>query len=138
MGACRPEGQSQAPSLDYPAAMAFELEPDFTGEWYGEIAGRPGTMLLGELNVGQLYGSFESDDSEVELVLLLDQIVLDLGTGGSAQANRSDFTWQDGRGSRGIGWLMINREDTAITGDYGYGQRITGEGGWSFIRVDDG
>jgi hypothetical protein len=127
-----------APVLPYPEAVAFDIEPEFAGEWYGEVGGSPGSFLLGELNVGQLYGTFISDDGQQEYVLLLEQAMVELESGGRAPGNRMDFTWQDGRGSRGLGWLMINSEDTALTGEFGYGQQIAGVGSWSFIRVDEG
>ena len=38
--------------------------------------------------------------------------------------------------SPSLGWLLINREDTALTGEYGYDQRRTEAGTWTFIRIE--
>ena len=134
---CQGRAETEIPAPQFPEAVAFEITPDFTGEWYGEVGGMTGTLLLGDLNAGQLFGSFRSDGDATELVLLLDQVLLESESGGRVLGNRIDFTWQDGRGSRGQGWLMINREDTALTGESGQGERISGHGSWGFVRVGD-
>ena len=59
------------------------------------------------------------------------------GAGESLQVtNQVLFTWQDGRGSLGNGWLLINREDTALTGEFGYDPDTIGAGSWTFIRIE--
>ena len=54
----------------------------------------------------------------------------------TCRATVSTFTWQNGLGSRGKGWLLINREDTALTGSFGYGVATEGLGEWSFERTN--
>ncbi|MFV8748970.1 hypothetical protein ACNOYE_00305 [Nannocystaceae bacterium ST9] len=121
---------------NYPAASVYELDPEFAGEWAGDVGGSPGTLTIGELDERSYYGSFVTDDGATEYTLLLQHSYVTTSEGGEVASNRATFTWQDGLGSRGKGWLLINREDTAVTGSFGYGQATSGLGDWSFIRFD--
>jgi hypothetical protein len=123
-------------SSNYPPASIYEIDPEFAGEWLGDIDGQVGTLRIGELDERTFFGSFLTHDGGVEYTLLIEQTYLDTDDGVEVPSNRTIFTWQNGLGSRGKGWLLINREDTALTGTFGYGVATTGLGGWSFERVD--
>jgi hypothetical protein len=122
---------------NYPPASVYELDPEFAGAWAGDIGGSPGTLTIGRLDERSYFGSFVTDDAAIEYTLLLQHSYVTTAEGGEVASNRATFTWQDGLGSRGKGWLLINREDTAITGSFGYGQATSGLGDWSFIRFDE-
>lgn len=123
---------------NYPDPAVYEQDPEFAGEWLGEVAGVSGELDVGDLEPGKYFGNFKADDGSVNYVLLLEQTFVEQENGGRAPSNRLLFTWQDGRGGRGNGWLLINREDTAITGKFGYDEAVDGLGDWSFIRFDAG
>lgn len=120
---------------DYPPASVYDIDPMFTGEWIGDVDGLPGTLNIGLLDERAYFGSFVTDDGSTEYTLLLEHTYLRTEEGGEVPSNRMLFTWQDGLGSRGKGWLLINRDDTALTGSFGYGLATTGLGQWSFERV---
>lgn len=121
---------------DYPPASVYEIDPEFAGEWAGDVGGTPGTLTVGELDERSYFGSFVTDDGATEYTLLLQHRYVTTAEGGEVASNLATFTWQDGLGSRGKGWLLINREDTAVTGSFGYGQATSGLGDWSFIRYE--
>jgi hypothetical protein len=133
-GVGRGTGGSQG--SDYPTARVYDFEPEFAGEWRGDVDGFQGILKIGELDDRSFFGSFVTHDGAVEYTLLLDHTYVDTEEGGEVPSNRAVFTWQDGLGSRGRGWLLINLEDTALTGSFGYGVATTGLGQWSFERVD--
>lgn len=120
---------------NYPPASVYEVDPLFTGEWTGDVDGLPGTLTIGELDERSFFGSFVTSDRSTEYTLLLEHSHVETEEGGEAPSNRTIFTWQDGLGSRGKGWLLINREDTALTGSFGYGVATEGLGQWSFVRA---
>lgn len=142
LAAC-PYGNSVGPGdnnvddvANYPPASVYELDPEFAGEWTGDVGGSPGTLTVGRLDEASYFGSFVTDDGAIEYTLLLQHSFVTTSEGGEVPSNRATFTWQDGLGSRGKGWLLINREDSAVTGSFGYGQATSGLGDWSFIRFD--
>lgn len=120
---------------NYPPASVYEVDPLFTGEWAGDVDGLPGTLTIGELDERAFFGSFVTADRSTEYTLLLEHTYVETEEGGEAPSNRTIFTWQDGLGSRGKGWLLINSEDTALTGSFGYGVATEGLGQWSFVRA---
>ncbi|TPV95782.1 MAG: hypothetical protein B7733_08150 [Myxococcales bacterium FL481] len=120
----------------YPEATVYARDPQFVGEWVGEVGGMWGILTLGELEPHRFFGSFVADDASVEYVLMLDQSLVRDDRGAEAPSNRVVFTWQDGQGGRGRGWLLVNREDTALTGAYGYDNAVQGLGEWTLIRSD--
>ncbi|WP_181233146.1 hypothetical protein [Enhygromyxa salina] len=127
-------GASNGPRSSYPPASVYEIDPQFAGEWDGDVDGLPGTLNIGELDDRSFFGSFVTHDNATEYTLLLEHSYVDTEDGGEVPSNRVTFTWQDGLGSRGKGWLLINREDTALTGSFGYGVATEGLGEWSFVR----
>ena len=94
-----------------------------------------GTLTIEGLGELAYYGRFRADDETVGYVLRMEQSRVIGVSGQPMAANRAVFTWQDGRGERGRGWLLINREDTTLTGEHGHGERSRGGGGWTFIRA---
>lgn len=129
-------GTSGALQANYPPASVYEVDPIFAGQWTGDVDGLPGTLTIGELDERSYFGSFVTDDRATEYTLLLEHTYVETEEGGEAPSNRTIFTWQDGLGSRGKGWLLINREDTALTGSFGYGVATQGLGQWSFEREE--
>ena len=121
---------------NYPPASVYDIDPEFGGEWIGDVDGLPGTLTVGELDERSYFGSFVTDAGGTEYTLLLEHTYVVSEDGGEVPSNRVTFTWQDGLGSRGRGWLLINLEDTALTGSFGYGVATEGLGSWSFVRVD--
>lgn len=122
---------------NYPPASVYEIDPQFAGDWVGDVDGIPGTLTIGELDERSYFGSFVTTDSSTEYTLLLEHSYVDTEEGGEAPSNRTIFTWQNGLGSRGKGWLLINREDTALTGSFGFGVATQGLGQWSFVRAEE-
>jgi len=111
-----------------PAFFAPDLR--FEGAWFGEVDGHAGRLVIERLGAERLRGLFESDDRTVLLVLLIE--IADTPDGAP---NVAPFSWQDGRGGRGRGWLRINRDNDALDGAYGYGERVEGAGPWLFVRA---
>ena len=99
----------------------------------GEADRTVGTLEISSLGTGRYRGYFHGDDVEAEYVLLLQQD--DVSVGDQAiPGNRATFNWQDGRGGRGEGWMLINREDSALTGAFGAQGMMDRE--LTFIRVE--
>lgn len=116
-----------------PAEVYPEGASDFSGEWVGESAGAFGTLVIERLAVDRYYGRFTSDDGMMRYVCNLRQVQTTPTTGGAmAPANLAVFTWQDGRGGRGQGWVLINRESSALTGEI----RVGAAASLDFVRVD--
>lgn len=105
------------------------------GEWSGDVGEFTGTLVMGELGPLSFFGSFRADDGLTEYVLLLEQSTVESPGGGIVPSNRMKFTWQDGLGGRGHGWLLINRDDTALTGSFGYAKATVGLGNWTLARL---
>ncbi|MEX1363470.1 MAG: hypothetical protein AB1Z98_10110 [Nannocystaceae bacterium] len=122
------------PAAPIPPAEAYDSPSDFSGIWVGEADGTVGTLEISPLGGSNRYrGYFEGDDVKLEYVLLLEQT--EVGDAGHVMAgNRTTFTWQDGRGGRGDGWMLINREDSALTGSFGAQGMMDRE--LTFIRVE--
>lgn len=118
-----------------PAAEAYERPSAFEGKWLGESDGVMGTLMIERLGERRYYARFVDDTGAPRYVANVQQDRVPAGDDG-IPGNLARFTWQDGRGSGGSGWLMINREDSAITGmlTHGASQR---PGSLSFIRVDE-
>lgn len=120
---------------NYPPASVYEVDPVFAGEWVGDVDGLPGTLTIGELDERSFFGSFVTADRSTEYTLLLEHTYVETEEGGEAPSNRTIFTWQDGLGSRGKGWLLIDSEDMGLSGSFGYGVATEGLGQWSFERT---
>lgn len=117
-----------------PPAEAYDRPADFSGDWIGEVETTEGTLTIGSLGPARYRGIYEVDGAPIRYVLALEQTMIERD-GTEVPSNRAVFTWQDGRGGRGEGWLLINRENTALTGEFGEGAGHTG-GGWTFIRLE--
>ncbi len=95
---------------------------DFTGEWVGESAGIFGTLSIQRLASDRYYGRFTSEDGLTRFVINLRQDRATRRSPGAMEpGNLVRFTWQDGRGGRGEGWVLINRENSALSGEIRYG-----------------
>lgn len=129
--ACRDDGTEATASI--PPAAAYEAPSNFAGEWIGEVEGQVGTLTITSLGTGRYRGLYEGEDVEIDYVLLLEQDLVAVGSD-RMPGNRAVFTWQDGRGGRGEGWLLINREDSALTGAHGDHGML--DRPWTFIRVE--
>lgn len=118
-----------------PAAEAYDKASDFAGEWVGESNGVLGTLEIRALGPGRYYAKFTSDDNLTRFVANMQQALVTPRRGGDLlPGNLVQFTWQDGRGGQGSGWVLINPEDSALIGEI----RAGGGGGpWNFVRVDE-
>jgi hypothetical protein len=120
-----------------PAAEAYDAPSSFVGTWLGEVDSLSGTLTLKDLGGGRMYGVFLADGEATTLSLSGNQ-----ATAAPAPelpehpANLLEFTWQDGRGGKGRGFLLVNREDTALTGSHGFDTAALGAGEWTFIRLE--
>jgi hypothetical protein len=128
---CKDDGTQ--PMSAIPPAEAYDTPSNFKGEWIGEVEGQVGTLTVTWLGNGRYRGIYKGEDVEIDYVLLLEQDLVP-ASGTTVPGNRALFTWQDGHGGRGEGWLLINREDSALTGAFGEQGSI--ERPWTFIRVE--
>ncbi len=128
---CGPSGSS----LVVPAAEAYAETSEFPGRWRGESDDSLGFLEIEALGEVRYYGRFSSDDTLTKYVANMTQETVLLGDE-SVPANVLRFTWQDGRGGVGSGWLMIDEGSRALTGELNYGDsRRTAA--LAFVR-DDG
>ncbi|MBL4686619.1 MAG: hypothetical protein JKY37_18630 [Nannocystaceae bacterium] len=130
-----------------PPAEVYDQPPEFSGRWAGKVADVQGTLDISSIGNGVYRGVYRGAQVEVQYILKLEQTMRDGGdaTPGTGElpdareakpTNRITFTWQDGRGGRGLGWLMINRGSSALTGAFGEGAgHIVGT--WTFLRETD-
>jgi hypothetical protein len=120
----------------HPPAEAYDTPSDFAGTWQGEIAGAMGELAIAPLGPGRYRATFVADDQPLRYVMALEQPVVANVAGQAMAGNLALVTWQDGRGGRGKGWVLVNRENSALTGSYGRDDATDGLGEWTFIRVD--
>jgi hypothetical protein len=118
----------------HPPPEVYGETTDFSGEWRGEVGDITGMLKIEKMDANRYYANFRGADRPVRYILSLDQIPGEVAGDGSAPSNLCVFTWQDGRGGRGEGWLLINREHSALTGTFGRGEGTTGMGVWTFIK----
>jgi len=135
--ACR-VGASGGADPSLPVAEAYAKASDFAGVWVGESNGVLGALKVKSLGSGdsgtRYYGQFLGDDGVTRFVINMQQPLVTVGALGVA-GNLARFTWQDGRGGQGDGWVLINPEDSALTGEIRVGN---GGRAMDFVRVDDG
>ncbi len=125
----------------HPPPEVYEQPSNFSGRWRGEVDGIAGTLSIDRLAEGRYYANFRSKERPERYILSMVQTRAPMGDDSApeeALANVCSFTWQDGRGAVGAGWLLINREDTTITGTFGRGGAMSGMGVWTFVRADAG
>ncbi|HRI09316.1 MAG TPA: hypothetical protein PKW35_15955 [Nannocystaceae bacterium] len=138
LAACRTASGGGAGAVTTPPAEAYERASDFKGEWLGESAGSFGILKISSLGTLRYYGSFESEDGALRYVANMQQrTALPPGDDRPAAANLLTFTWQDGRGGLGQGWVLINKEDSALTGVIYFGEGAANSAALSFVRVDE-
>ena len=115
-----------------PPAEVFETTPEFVGRWRGQVEEQEGELRITPLSAdGSIFrGVYRAQGLDTQYILKCVRREL-----GEAPTNQLTFTWQDGRGGEGTGWLMINRDGTAITGAFGQGGAHDG-GTWTFSRAE--
>ena len=137
-----PGGRSEPP----PPVDLYGEVPDFTGVWLGEIGGQMGELGVSKLGDTRYYGSFKSDDGAIRFVLNMKQRTAPDNSGQATPGNLVTFDWQDGQQGdvcsaqgcgQGKGWVLINPEDTALSGMLGFGESNANRGTMSFVRVED-
>lgn len=128
---CSGVGPARAP---HPPPEVYEEPSDFAGTWRGEIEGIGGELRIDQLGDGRYYANFRAHDRPVRYILSMTQTQAELSVGELQFANLCEFSWQDGRGSVGAGWLLINRESTTLTGTFGRGTSMSGMGVLTFVR----
>jgi hypothetical protein len=134
-GGCE-RGKVETETVDVTAPQA-EVYPegpsDFSGMWVGESAGVFGTLTIDRLAADRYYAKFVSEDGLTRYVCNMRQVTATPAAGGAmSPGNLGVFSWQDGRGGRGQGWVLINRESSALSGEIRYG----GLAAWDFVRTD--
>lgn len=127
-------GEPAAPTI--PPAELYRAPSNFEGDWIGEVGTVMGALEVRKIDHARYYGSYVADDSSIRYALRLEQAVLADEGGEKVGANRVVFTWQDGRGGRGRGWLLINEEDSALTGESVFGDEGGSGLAWQFIRIE--
>lgn len=139
VGGCTP--RTATPS--YPPAQGYAVGSDFAGVWVGEVNGIAGELSVQRMGSQRYYGYFRGESKQARYTLALDQQAIADGEEAQAKlkgtgtaSNLCLFTWQDGHGGRGAGWLLINREDSALTGTFGRNTAHSGVGQWTFIRAE--
>jgi hypothetical protein len=133
LAVCKPVNRETVdPSL--PVAEAYDHGSDFAGAWVGESNGVLGVLEVRALGPGRYYGKFTSDDKLTKFVVNMQQPLVAARSGDTTlPGNLVQFTWQDGRGGKGNGWVLINPGDSALNGEI----RAGGEAGpWTFVRRD--
>lgn len=120
---------------DYPEAEVYTPAIPMHGQWRGEVDGIAGTLRVQDLEGSHYYGLFEGRGAGRRYVLNMERLPAVGPDGESGPSNLVRFTWQDGRGDRGDGWLLVNRDGSALTGSFGRGEGNTsGAGDWTFMR----
>jgi hypothetical protein len=128
LGAC---DHAHTPTL--PPAEVYEEPVAVQGHWRGEVAGLEGILDLTPLGRDRYRGVFEARG---RLYVLNIVHVRAPGKDGVPEpSNLLRFDWQDGRGDRGAGWLIVNEDGSMITGSFGRGDGNTeGAGQWTMVR----
>jgi hypothetical protein len=120
---------------EYPEAEVYVPPTPVHGQWRGEVDGVAGTLRVQDLEGSRYYGLFEAGGVGRRYVLNMERLPAAGPDGSPAPSNLVRFTWQDGRGDRGDGWLLVNRDGSALTGSFGRGDGNTsGAGDWTFMR----
>lgn len=135
VGGCDRDGpEGEAVDITAPTAEVYPSgASDFTGEWIGESAGIFGTLSVERLGPDRYYGRFTSKDGLTRFVCNMRQVQATPAAGGAmTPGNLVVFTWQDGRGGRGQGWVLINHENSALSGEIRHG----GQAAWDFVRAE--
>ncbi len=122
---------------EFPPAEIFEKPGELAGSWRGEVGGVSGRLEVQPLGPSRYRGMFEADALVRRYILKIERIYADGPDGAKAPSNLARFDWQDGRGDLGSGWLLLNRDASALTGAFGRGDHVTeGAGTWTFLRDD--
>lgn len=132
LAACKPASQSETVDPSTPTAEVYDDGSDFAGAWVGKSNGVLGLLEVRSLGPGRYYAKFTSDDRLTRFVVNMKQPLVAVRDGAAKlPGNLVEFTWQDGRGGQGGGWVLINPTDTALDGVIRAGGMT---GPWTFIR----
>jgi hypothetical protein len=113
----------------------YETPVAVQGEWRGEVGGLQGTLDLTPLGRDRYRGVFEARGRSILYVLNVVHVRAPAKDGVPTPSNLLRFDWQDGRGDRGAGWLLVNEDGSMITGSFGRGDGNTdGAGQWTMVR----
>jgi hypothetical protein len=127
------DGKTRAPDL--PPAQVYDHPVEVEGRWHGEVGGVTGELRVEELGDLRYRGMFEATTIDRRYVMNMKQVEMPAADGKPAPSNLVQFEWQDGHGDRGAGWLLVNREGSALTGTFGRGENNTdGAGAWTFVK----
>jgi hypothetical protein len=122
-----------------PNAEVYEKPVAVNGEWRGEVGGLAGTLDLTPLGRDRYRGVFEASGRSMLYVLNVVHVRAPGPDGAPMPSNLMRFDWQDGRGDRGAGWLLVNEDGSTITGSFGRGDGNTdGAGEWTMVRGEGG
>lgn len=125
--------KTHTPTL--PPAEVYEEPVAVQGEWRGEVGGLQGTLDLTPLGRDRYRGVFEARGRSMLYVLNVVHVRAPGKDGEPTPSNLLRFDWQDGRGDRGAGWLLVNEDGSMITGSFGRGDGNTdGAGQWTMVR----
>jgi hypothetical protein len=119
-------------TVSTPPAEVYEAPIEFAGTWRGESDEAMGSLEIRKLGALRYYGRFAADDGISKYVANMSQETASQGEE-RQPANVLSFTWQDGRGGVGRGWLMIDQDSAALTGELVYGDSQR-RGGLAFVR----
>lgn len=121
-----------------PHAALYRREADFSGTWEGYIAEHYGVLILERLRQGVYGGNFIGEEESVQFALMARQDQMRVHKRAPVRGgNRLIFEWQDGGNSEGRGWLLVSREGSALTGEFGFAEAAIGGGLWNFVRSDE-
>ncbi|MEZ4379726.1 MAG: hypothetical protein R3A79_00140 [Nannocystaceae bacterium] len=115
-----------------PPAELYDAPIEFAGTWRGESDEGMGKLEIRKLGNLRYYGRFAADDGLHTYVANMSQETV-LQEDARQPANVLSFTWQDGRGGVGKGWLMIDQDSAALTGELVYGDSQR-RGSLAFVR----
>lgn len=118
-----------------PTPEVYETPIDVRGLWRGEIGGLGGELELTGLGRDRYRGVFQATGRSILYVMNVVHVRAPGPDNVPTLSNLMKFDWQDGRGDRGSGWLLVNEDGSVITGSFGRGEGNTeGAGEWTMVR----
>jgi hypothetical protein len=127
--------KTRAPEL--PPAEVYAQPVSVEGEWRGEVGDLDGTLDLTPLGRDRYRGVFQASGRSVIYVLNVVHVRAPDKEGVPKPSNQLLFDWQDGRGDRGAGWLLVNEDGSMLTGSFGRGDGNTeGAGKWTMVGAE--
>lgn len=122
-------------STAVPEPEVYETPIDVRGVWRGEVGGMAGELEITGLDRDRYRGVFEASGRSLLYVMNIVHVRAPGPDDVPTLSNLMRFDWQDGRGDRGSGWLLVNEDGSVITGSFGRGDGNTeGAGEWTMVR----